>query len=87
MVMNVFLHSFESVHSVLALFTMCAALLPVSQKRFSLEGAEALIPMIDAIFEDASSVIATALKKSFAQNNSKTHIAKTSFEIALKQLV
>ena len=41
----------------------------------------------EAIFEDASSVIATALKKSFAQNNSKTHIAKTSFEIALKQLV
>ena len=41
----------------------------------------------EAIFEDASSVIASALKKSFAQNNSKTHIAKTSFEIALKQLV
>lgn len=41
----------------------------------------------ESIFEDASSVIATALKKSFAQNNSKTHIAKTSFEIALKQLV
>ena len=41
----------------------------------------------EAIFEDASNVIAAALKKSFAQNNSKTHIAKTSFEIALKQLV
>ena len=41
----------------------------------------------EAIFEDASSIIAEALKKSHSHNNSKTHIAKTSFEIALKQLV
>lgn len=41
----------------------------------------------EAIFEDTSAVIRKAIEKAHAQNNSKTHIAKTSFEIALKQLV
>ena len=40
-----------------------------------------------AIFEDTSSIIKAALVKSHAVNSSKNHIAKTSFEIALKQLV
>lgn len=39
------------------------------------------------IFTDTSITIANALKKSFAQNPSKKQIAKTSFEIALKQLL
>jgi hypothetical protein len=41
----------------------------------------------EAIFEDTSIIIRNAIEKSFAHNNSKTQIAKTSFEIALKQLV
>ena len=40
-----------------------------------------------AIFEDTSNIIKNALIKSHAKNSSKTHIAKTAFEIALKQLV
>jgi glutamate dehydrogenase/leucine dehydrogenase len=40
-----------------------------------------------AIFEDTSSIIKAALVKSHGVNTSKNHIAKTSFEIALKQLV
>ena len=40
-----------------------------------------------AIFEDTSSIIKAALVKSHAVNTSRNHIAKTSFEIALKQLV
>lgn len=41
----------------------------------------------DAIFSDTSAVIRKAIQKSFEKNPSKTHIAKTSFEIALNQLV
>lgn len=41
----------------------------------------------EAIFEDTSFIIRNAIEKAFAQNNAKTQIAKTSFEIALKQLV
>ncbi|MFB0925247.1 MAG: Glu/Leu/Phe/Val dehydrogenase dimerization domain-containing protein [Vicingaceae bacterium] len=40
-----------------------------------------------AIFEDTSNIIKKALVKSHAKNSSKTHIAKTAFEIALEQLV
>lgn len=40
----------------------------------------------EAIFKDASDTIKDALKKAHAKNNSKYHIAKTAFEIALKQL-
>ena len=39
------------------------------------------------IFEDTSSVIYNALKEAHALNSAKTNIAKTAFEIALKQLV
>ena len=39
-----------------------------------------------AIFLDTSSKIKDALQASYDVNNSKTHIAKTAFEIALKQL-
>jgi glutamate dehydrogenase/leucine dehydrogenase len=39
------------------------------------------------IFEDTSSIIYNALKEAYALNPSKTTIAKTAFEIALKQLV
>ena len=46
------------------------------------------IEMTDkAIFADTSDCIKNALIKSHAINNSKTHISKTAFEIALKQLV
>ena len=46
------------------------------------------VPMSDeAIFTDTSNTIKNALVKSHAKNNSKTQIAKTSFEIALNQLV
>ena len=46
------------------------------------------IEMTDkAIFADSSETIRKALEKSHAINNSKTHISKTAFEIALKQLV
>lgn len=41
----------------------------------------------EAIFKDASETIKNALKASHAKNNSKYHIAKTAFEIALNQLV
>tara|TARA_B100000809_G_scaffold246254_1_gene274051 strand:- start:1513 stop:2742 length:1230 start_codon:yes stop_codon:yes gene_type:complete len=40
-----------------------------------------------SIFEDTSNIIKEALIKSHAKNSSKTHIAKTAFEIALEQLV
>lgn len=39
------------------------------------------------IFQDASTIIREALEKTHATNSSKTHIARTAFEIALKQLV
>lgn len=41
----------------------------------------------EAIFKDTSETIKDALKKAHAKNNSKYHIAKTAFEIALKQLI
>ncbi|MCB9360299.1 MAG: amino acid dehydrogenase [Flavobacteriales bacterium] len=41
----------------------------------------------EAIFKDASETIKNALKAAHAKNNSKYHIAKTAFEIALNQLV
>lgn len=41
----------------------------------------------DAIFQDTSAIIRQALEATFAKNSSKTGIAKTAFEIALKQLV
>lgn len=41
----------------------------------------------ESIFEDTSEKIRLALEKTFEKNNSKTNIASTSFEIALKQLV
>ena len=41
----------------------------------------------EAIFADTSNIIKEALVKSHTVNNSKYHIAKTAFEIALKQLV
>jgi glutamate dehydrogenase/leucine dehydrogenase len=40
-----------------------------------------------AIFNDASTIIGNALKKVYEVNTGKTEIAKTAFEIALKQLV
>lgn len=39
------------------------------------------------IFEDTSSIIYNALKEAYELNPSKTTIAKTAFEIALKQLI
>lgn len=41
----------------------------------------------EAIFKDASETIKNALKASHHKNNSKYNIAKTAFEIALKQLI
>ncbi len=41
----------------------------------------------DAIFKDVSYTIEQALTKSYQLNNQKQQIAKTSFEIALKQLI
>jgi glutamate dehydrogenase/leucine dehydrogenase len=41
----------------------------------------------EAIFSDTSNIIKNAIVKSHQKNNSKIHIAKTSFEIALNQLV
>ena len=41
----------------------------------------------EAIFTDISTIIGNALQKTHAQKNSKTEIAKTSFEIALSQLL
>ena len=40
-----------------------------------------------AIFKDTSNIIKGAIQKAHNANNSKTGIAKTAFEIALKQLV
>src|SRR5690606_33073308 len=47
------------------------------------------LPTIEdsSIFTDTSAIIKNALIASHKKNNSKKHIAKTSFEIALKQLV
>ncbi|MEM9390211.1 MAG: Glu/Leu/Phe/Val dehydrogenase dimerization domain-containing protein [Bacteroidota bacterium] len=39
------------------------------------------------IFEDTSSTILSALEQTFKKNNTKINLAKTSFEIALNQLV
>ena len=50
----------------------------MSEKAFLADGA---------IFEDTSHTIKAALEKTHALNSSKTGIAKTSFEIALKQLI
>lgn len=41
----------------------------------------------EAIFSDTSKIIKDAMVKAHATNNSKQQIAKTAFEIALKQLV
>ncbi|MGE0561435.1 MAG: Glu/Leu/Phe/Val dehydrogenase dimerization domain-containing protein [Flavobacteriales bacterium] len=41
----------------------------------------------EEIFKDTSETIKNALKKAHEKNNSKYHIAKTAFEIALKQLI
>lgn len=41
----------------------------------------------EAIFKDTSNTIKDALIKSHTKNNSKYHIAKTAFEIALDQLI
>ena len=41
----------------------------------------------DGIFQDTSNTIKTALEKSYKVNSNKKNIAKTAFEIALKQLV
>lgn len=41
----------------------------------------------DAIFHDISNIIYQALEKTNAKNQAKTEIAKTSFEIALSQLL
>ena len=41
----------------------------------------------EAIFKDASETIKNALKAAHSKNNSKYNIAKTAFEIALKQLI
>jgi glutamate dehydrogenase/leucine dehydrogenase len=40
-----------------------------------------------AIFDDVSHTIRTALEKTFAENQSKTKLAESSFKIALEQLV
>lgn len=41
----------------------------------------------ESIFEDTSNIIRRALEKTYKKNQSRTDIAKTSFEIALNQLV
>ncbi|MEQ8244993.1 Glu/Leu/Phe/Val dehydrogenase dimerization domain-containing protein [Fulvivirga sp.] len=41
----------------------------------------------ESIFEDTSNIIRKALEKTYKKNQSRTDIAKTSFEIALNQLV
>jgi glutamate dehydrogenase/leucine dehydrogenase len=41
----------------------------------------------EAIFSDTSATIRRALEKAHAKSSSKTHIARTSFEIALSQLM
>jgi len=44
--------------------------------------------MTDAsIFEDTSNIIKEAIQNTYNVSNSKTNIAKTAFEIALKQLI
>ena len=40
-----------------------------------------------AIFEDTSGTIRKALEKLYKNNPGKTNLARTSFEIALKQLI
>ena len=46
------------------------------------------VPMDDSsIFEDISKTIFNALEKTRKQNKSKTQIAQTTFEVALKQLI
>ncbi|HEX4888175.1 MAG TPA: Glu/Leu/Phe/Val dehydrogenase dimerization domain-containing protein [Luteibaculaceae bacterium] len=40
-----------------------------------------------AIFEDTSAIIKRAIERTHAANSSKTHIAKTAFELALKELI
>ena len=41
----------------------------------------------EAIFKDTSDIIKEALKNTHSNNNSKTSISKTAFEIALNQLL
>ena len=41
----------------------------------------------ESIFHDTSETIKNALKNAHKKNSSKYHIAKTSFEIALNQLI
>ena len=41
----------------------------------------------EAIFEDTSKTIERALRKTFEASNSDVNISKTSFEIALSQLI
>jgi hypothetical protein len=41
----------------------------------------------ESIFADTSSIIKSAIQKAHNQNQSKTKISATAFEIALKQLV
>jgi glutamate dehydrogenase/leucine dehydrogenase len=41
----------------------------------------------EAIFSDTSNVIRQALVNTHSYNPEKTHLAKTAFEIALKQLI
>jgi uncharacterized protein YigA (DUF484 family) len=41
----------------------------------------------EAIFEDTSRTIERALRKTFEASASKVNISKTSFEIALSQLI
>ena len=41
----------------------------------------------EAIFTDTSETIKKAIEKTYSVSKEKTHIAKTSFEIALKQLI
>lgn len=41
----------------------------------------------ESIFDDTSNIIRKALEKTYKKNQSRTDIAKTSFEIALNQLV
>jgi hypothetical protein len=48
---------------------------------------ESVVMTDNGIFNDTSEIIKNALIKSHAVSSSKTNIAKTAFEIALKQLV
>ena len=41
----------------------------------------------DAIFNDTSNTIKNAIQKVYDQNQSKTGISETAFEIALSQLI